>query len=212
MRFQSAPANYGGRIRRGATRVFRRRVGFNPRPPITAGESALGAAVLRVYCDVSIRARQLRRANRRMAHRRHPGAIRCFNPRPPITAGESARPAAPDGRYPFQSAPANYGGRIWVTLRKIVRLRIVSIRARQLRRANQCGFNLCLQLTGFNPRPPITAGESIVDYSTGECRIVSIRARQLRRANPFRGCTIGPRNRFQSAPANYGGRILFGPI
>ena len=37
--FQSAPANYGGRIPRSACSPQRAANSFNPRPPITAGES-----------------------------------------------------------------------------------------------------------------------------------------------------------------------------
>jgi len=61
--FQSAPANYSGRIvviGRNEPPAY----GFNPRPPITAGESPPGRGPAPRH-DVSIRARQLQRANHR---------------------------------------------------------------------------------------------------------------------------------------------------
>ena len=61
--------------------------------------------------------------------------------------------------------------------------------------------------SGFNPRPPITAGESIDRCSRLQRIVVSIRARQLRRANPADSRLPRIRLEFQSAPANYGGRI-----
>ena len=131
---------------------------------------------------VSIRARQLRRANLGLVGHYFPS-------------------------FMFQSAPANYGGRIAVPV-AVVRAEL-----------------------SFNPRPPITAGESGSWRPCSLVRTVSIRARQLRRANPARrrpcplravvsirarqlrranllrieGAT--PNGLFQSAPANYGGRI-----
>ena len=231
IKFQSAPANYGGRILYLVQRA-RARESFNPRPPITAGESHRRHAAGQ-RDPVSIRARQLRRANLlaipnglaasskfQSAPANYGGRIsrrlagwdgrRCFNPRPPITAGESGnyriwnglgicfnpRPPITAGESVititgydvykvFQSAPANYGGRIPQKRAQLQAIEQVSIRARQLRRANH----------GDRGR---------VDAA----RAVSIRARQLRRANRAqRGAQCG-RFRFQSAPANYGGRIL----
>ena len=136
----------------------------------------------------------------------------CFNPRPPITAGESngccaghgcemgfqSAPANYGGRiqdstdwiffsYQFQSAPANYGGRINILANVANKALLVSIRARQLRRANR----------------PAPAEDDAEDDA------VSIRARQLRRANPLCRSLVAYPVMFQSAPANYGGRILF---
>ena len=61
--FQSAPANYSGRIARYPLCRCGTHRCFNPRPPITAGES--------------------------LPRGRGKPRCRCFNPRPPITAGES---------------------------------------------------------------------------------------------------------------------------
>ena len=141
-----------------------------------------------------------------------------------------------DRLFKFQSAPANYGGRIYKRFRKCVNRDDVSIRARQLRRANlellsksgwspmtfqsaPANYGGRIAVTSrrrvswdcFNPRPPITAGESSQDWRAGGDGHVSIRARQLRRANRRCGTLrCARRSRFQSAPANYGGRILVG--
>ncbi len=63
----------------------------------------------------------------------------------------------------FQSAPANYGGRIVVEGDRVIGRIGVSIRARQLRRANH----------------------PLLERQAGNVVEVSIRARQLRRANPY---------------------------
>ena len=132
--FQSTPAIAGGRIKkpRISGAVVHR---FNPRPPLLAGESAMRvAAVWRESC---------------------------FNPRPPLLAGESCGQCilvlahevsiharhcwranlllhgAPLSAGLFQSTPAIAGGRI--------------ARAGSMRTA----------LRGFNPRPPLLAGESL---------------------------------------------------
>ena len=166
--FQSAPANYGGRIIRWRIPCFPG-TSFNPRPPITAGESA-------GICPVG-------------------PVVPCFNPRPPITAGESGGfCGVSPGLGRFQSAPANYGGRIDEFRQGIVDRETVSIRARQLRRANRDDRPAeSRALPGFNPRPPITAGESPHPLGTNRRLSVSIRARQLRRANRPRRPLPAPR-------------------
>ena len=134
---------------------------------------------------VSIRARQLRRANpqRRSQTRR---SWWRFNPRPPIKAGESARfvwrwatgrrfnprppiKAGESGLKPFTDLIASVSIRarqlrranpLWKQVRP--GLEHVSIRARQLRRANRCDRHAVGDGgRGFNPRPPIKAGESV---------------------------------------------------
>ena len=187
--------------------------GFNPRPPITAGESREFAVSARRGW-VSIRARQLRRANptvtdgtvtwkcvsirARQLRRANPGCSRPMTPAMPFqsapanyggrilggylkvtdTAMFQSAPANYGGRIAgrmadvlakgaFQSAPANYGGRILAVFADKFRGVLVSIRARQLRRANPQGRS-----------PP------------ADLRKVSIRARQLRRANLVRSFWI----------------------
>jgi len=100
----------------------------------------------------------------------------------------------------FQSAPANYGGRILQSSLDRVPLVEVSIRARQLRRANPTlarglmpgfwfqsapanyGGRIRMEIrndtamVGFNPRPPITAGESSTQIGDPSGGGVSIRA------------------------------------
>ena len=199
--FQSAPANYGGRIRPvSATprsyhvsiraRQLRRAntwgnkplrpTCFNPRPPITAGESRWSLA--RAERDGCFNPRPPITAGESPNSTKRSRLAKCFNPRPPITAGETTRltnagylsvsirarqlrranPRGRDGPVPhvsirarqlrranprstsgvangmklFQSAPANYGGRIHAKIP-------------------------AYEHDGFNPRPPITAGESL---------------------------------------------------
>ena len=164
--FQSAPANYGGRIRYTPKTAPRCSPSFNPRPPITAGESEVIARQVLIVFAVSIRARQLRRANLTL-----PAMGRVFlgvsiRARQLRRANPTAA-GSPSARIPFQSAPANYGGRIG---------HMVDDSSRG------CGFNPRPPITageslstsdgtppvlsGFNPRPPITAGESPGHSST----------------------------------------------
>ena len=176
--------------------------GFNPRPPITAGESSAGSSWLmrctRFNPRPPITAGESIAASDKTAIRHYR-----FNPRPPITAGESMTSAhLQRGCVTFQSAPANYGGRIVDGGSNRAGAGDVSIRARQLRRANRSCYQAAvvqfqsapanyggrislrgLRSTGFNPRPPITAGESWLNRQVRSIRAVSIRARQLRRAN-----------------------------
>ena len=109
--------------------------GFNPRPPITAGESNRLD-----YQDLSWFQSAPANYGGRICGISLADSMRCFNPRPPITAGESTVCRDDSGLrgMMFQSAPANYGGRIGgirygITTAGHLR---VSIRARQLRRAN----------------------------------------------------------------------------
>ena len=107
--FQSAPANYGGRIERRMAGLPDL-AGFNPRPPITAGELFIvllsGDAML-----VSIRARQLRRANCQLAVQR-PGRYAVSIRARQLRRANWERAQSWVKLYEFQSAPANYGGRI----------------------------------------------------------------------------------------------------
>ena len=84
----------------------------------------------------------------------------------------------------FQSAPAITGGRCVAALLA------------------------CRCVNGFNPRPPLLAGDAFqVGHGLG-CQIVSIRARHYWRAMP--GSQKGARgvHLFQSAPAITGGRCV----
>ena len=178
--------------------------GFNPRPPLLAGESRMAAngcmaptfqsapaiaggridprRLLGFVLSVSIRARHCWRANRSSQARRIDS--NGFNPRPPLLAGESDQPmmrhtsisvsirarhcwrANPTCRLRswrgcwFQSAPAIAGGRIVQS--GAHRLgRGVSIRARHCWRANLNHPRQRADPLGFNPRPPLLAGESV---------------------------------------------------
>ena len=184
----------------------RRYACFNPRPPLLAGD-AVGGAGGGHMGGVSIRARHCWRAMPPL-----PGAGRrrrpCFNPRPPLLAGDAAAaPAAPVAapvsirarhcwramppggarprRYhPFQSAPAIAGGRC---------------RAHAGARGRH---------RGFNPRPPLLAGDAPVSQRACCPQGVSIRARHCWRAMPQDAFAAAMGCKFQSAPAIAGGRCL----
>ena len=111
----------------------------------------------------------------------------CFNPRPPITAGESLAGYGANSRtWGFQSAPANYGGRILAV-------------------NTSNGYSPA----GFNPRPPITAGESDATATSPDVlsEFQSAPANYGGRIPVIRIAGATPSALFQSAPANYGGRI-----
>ncbi len=203
-RFQSAPAIAGGRIPGGRS-SGRTTCCFNPRPPLLAGESptkgkgghpqtfqsapAIAGGripgqrqVSQHRGKVSIRARHCWRANRVQLGQQgaaHAVSIRARH----CWRANRNRPASHQSTDTFQSAPAIAGGRIEVSCCPAPAPR------------------------GFNPRPPLLAGESRVFQRLKEAFIVSIRARHCWRANRIvwqQGLT---RMLFQSAPAIAGGRI-----
>ena len=157
MGFQSAPANYSGRINLAEADIPALE-GFNPRPPITAGESSKWCRTASDLRGFNPRPPITAGESQSNAHSR-PGC-QCFNPRPPITAGES---------------PA---------LRREIELGAVSIRARQLQRANQDHAARRGATMKFQFAPANYSG-------------------RIDGRRPWRGLQQG----FQSAPANYSGRI-----
>ena len=82
----------------------------------------------------------------------------------------------------FQSTPANTGGR--------------------------CELELCEtgMWNGFNPRPPILAGDARPNSAMPVRQDVSIHARQYWRAMQCSRKALRSAQRFQSTPANTGGR------
>ena len=131
--FQSAPANYGGRIwplRPCCARPPR----FNPRPPITAGESAGRCGGQ--WFPVQFQSAPANYGGRiDSAGGLWPRGV-SFNPRPPITAGESpGRPGFPGSREGFNPRPPITAGESGPPI-PFAGMLLVSIRAHQLRRAN----------------------------------------------------------------------------
>ena len=177
--FQSAPAIAGGRCRQCQSgglapcgfnprppllagdawrrwALASRLKGFNPRPPLLAGDAWL-CRCRRCCCRVSIRARHCWRAmpgcqvvNRLEAR---------FNPRPPLLAGDAGSKAAVDA------------------------LELVSIRARHCWRAMLKPSDRRAQRKGFQSAPAI-AGGRCTDLRSWPCQhsSVSIRARHCWRA------------------------------
>ena len=130
--FQSAPAIAGGRCRRwGLSKSGVK--GFNPRPPLLAGDASTRAAV-RHRRSVSIRARHCWRAM--------PGTVqfhrhqrRRFNPRPPLLAGDApARSGVSTGGASFNPRPPLLAGDA-AYAHDMGGHRTVSIRARHCWRA-----------------------------------------------------------------------------
>ena len=84
--FQSAPANYDGRIPKPYNRTAVT-LSFNPRPPITTGESVL-EAIDRHQC-AGFNPRPPITTGESPARMGYQLVLGGFNPRPPITTGES---------------------------------------------------------------------------------------------------------------------------
>ena len=186
----------------GAGEIRWRKAGFNPRPPLLAGDPHAGQTPP-LRARVSIRARHYWRAIRQ------PGAGQCsqagFNPRPPLLAGDLVSALARSHAALFQSAPAITGGRSNRALR-LSQHRDVSIRARHYWRAIRPGYTwprpliwfqsapaitggrsghrcaICGRHRCFNPRPPLLAGDPDQRAALSKDTEVSIRARHYWRA------------------------------
>ena len=201
--FQSAPAIAGGRCRprgwrEGAIRVSirarhcwralprRRRHSPSPR-------------------TVSIRARHCWRAMPTAPrHRPRCGEVsirarHCWRAMHPAPRGIR-------GRREFQSAPAIAGGRCLLVSALIVWRK--TFQSAPAIAGGRClsGIFFCLQRCGFNPRPPLLAGDARVGKGFLGAVAVSIRARHCWRAMPAPNALRRRSHQFQSAPAIAGGR------
>ena len=134
--------------------------GFNPRPPITAGESPRLTVAIPPEAGFNPRP-PITAGESRTDNRIPAGQRQSFNPRPPITAGESERAL----RYEFN--------------------RNVSIRARQLQRANPPPAHVTVLSLLFSIRArQLQRANPQTVWFVPRFDSVSIRARQLQRANP----------------------------
>ena len=201
--FQSTPAIAGGRIY-AIPALWQHLHCFNPRPPLLAGESMVAGTVPNVPV-VSIHARHCWRANLLVSKSAHTLSEVSIHARHCWRANPD-RCCTAIMRPSFQSTPAIAGGRIT--------------------------FNSLptTWMIGFNPRPPLLAGESdagavgdplLLFQSTPAIaggRIdngvllpdaveVSIHARHCWRANLTIEGAHQQGKRFQSTPAIAGGRI-----
>ena len=154
--------------------------GFNPRPPILAGDAICSASASSCR-HVSIHARQYWRAMR-----------------PPSDRSNL--------RWWFQSTPANTGGRCLDDFAKTRNYDGFNPRPPILAGDARCRWWAHPALACFNPRPPILAGDACAATIADTASAVSIHARQYWRA--MRVCQIvcGLTLQFQSTPANTGGR------
>ena len=180
--FQSAPAIAGGRC----SRRSQRRSGlarFQSAPAIAGGR-----------CP-----RTPRHTQRRPS----------FNPRPPLLAGDAPHWDWWHAHGLFQSAPAIAGGRcLFGNAASAVAALFQSAPAIA---GGRCGNDRghARGTAGFNPRPPLLAGDAWRCPPQLAWWRVSIRARHCWRA--MRAWTSALRwpGRFQSAPAIAGGRCVF---
>ena len=203
--FQSAPAIAGGRCADKPCICCGQPLGFNPRPPLLAGDAqSLGGPIAAAI--VSIRARHCWRAmlpDSPILYSVPDG----FNPRPPLLAGDARRACASALRYAvsirarhcwramhtpgqavepadvFQSAPAIAGGRCTPARLRLWRIWIVSIRARHCWRAMRSSLENSRRLSEFQSAPAIAGGRCHRNLrQRRHRRRVSIRARHCWRA------------------------------
>ena len=179
--FQSTPAITGGRDRRAASRQARSHR-FNPRPPLLAGET-VGQRQQQVVQRVSIHARHYWRARhdldplasidalfqstpaitggRDQVAAAYANSLGSFNPRPPLLAGETA----PQWRQALPRVVSIHARHYWrARLARRHRRdlwRGVSIHARHYWQARPTLTPIWGSTpSGFNPRPPLLAGET----------------------------------------------------
>ena len=154
-KFQSAPAIAGGRCR-GRSPLTNPSTGFNPRPPLLAGDARVGLVVKLGAGDVSIRARHCWRAMPRESNLLEHGLIVSIRARHCWRAMRTCDGPVGSVRSLFQSAPAIAGGDAGFDLddRDVVR---VSIRARHCWRRCPRVLGAWHVHGGFNPRPPLLA-------------------------------------------------------
>ena len=225
--FQSAPAIAGGRCAV-ACAPARRLASFNPRPPLLAGDAPKGRCREERYRGfnprppllagdawrhgvddarrvVSIRARHCWRAM--LTIKVAPVGQWEFQSAPAIAGGRCLRGCNQyvDPRL-FQSAPAIAGGRCagLPTMPPICAM----FQSAPAIAGGRClsPFNGDTGERGFNPRPPLLAGDARSHCRRDPSQQVSIRARHCWRAMLRRDIATGAGRQFQSAPAIAGGR------
>ena len=134
-----------------------------------------------------------------------------FNPRPPLLAGD-ARQTLASRVAPFVSIRARHCWRAMHALPTADRRHAtVSIRARHCWRAMRCPRCCCSRICrGFNPRPPLLAGDAAMLGAPLAPAVVFQSAPAIAggRCLAKAACTVGWPV-FQSAPAIAGGRCSF---
>ena len=201
--FQSAPAIAGGRCH-APTCAAAGCTGFNPRPPLLAGDAPTLGNICRACGGFNPRPPLL--AGDAAGARKGAAGSQGFNPRPPLLAGDAPelRVIPSDGQVSIRARHC------WRAMRHTVTggmptdcfnprpplLAGDACSAMRPRPWQRC----------FNPRPPLLAGDAVMIVDTRGAPLVSIRARHCWRAMPG----DAPRNLhggvFQSAPAIAGGR------
>ncbi len=227
--FQSAPAIAGGRASHRAIRSVARTT-FQSAPAIAGGRALIPSLCSIFFLSVSIRARHCWRASRCRACHHFPAvefqsapaiaggrasyfvAVALFNntfqSAPAIAGGRASKPRIGSGRMNMVSIRARHCWRASPHIRQGFGPQVpVSIRARHCWRASRVSWRSASSTAGFNPRPPLLAGEPGVASRRCEAHVVSIRARHCWRASPCEASYERARDAlFQSAPAIAGGR------
>ena len=166
---------------RATARLHAMERGFNPRPPILAGDAS--AWLKHEGWEHLFQSTPANTGGRCSRDGHGIGLSKSFNPRPPILAGDAAVSTRRDScMRRFQSTPANTGGRCRCACGLLIR-RLVSIHARQYWRAMRARR-----------------------YGGPGLGRVSIHARQYWRAMPRAKSAEAAALEFQSTPANTGGR------
>ena len=202
--FQSTPANTGGRCRKA-------RGGGVPRIVVSIHARQYWRAMLRAgWRGMVLRMFQSTPANtggRCGASTKPPAAQGCFNPRPPILAGDAVghRDTITSQNW-FQSTPANTGGRCHTSARPKGNGSCFNPRPPILAGDAWPDPRASAGSGRFNPRPPILAGDAGEDRLSWRLLGVSIHARQYWRAMLPQRLNQNLSSKFQSTPANTGGR------
>ena len=135
--------------------------GFNPLPPLPAGDTTGVHHAGYVY-PVSIRSRRCRREIRKAGRRK--AANMSFNPLPPLPAGDTRPPMGKASLVgEFQSAPAVAGGRYNLSEAARMAGYAVSIRSRRCRREIRRGAAIARVAFQFQSAPAVAGGRYHAD-------------------------------------------------
>ena len=207
--FQSAPAIAGGRCdTRGAG--LDRCLGFNPRPPLLAGDAPLGS---QVGIGLMFQSAPAIAGGRCLAVMTNTNRTQSFNPRPPLLAGDAHTQGT---RYELLQVSIR-ARHCWRAMRQVTKY---VTRWRKFQSAPAIAGGRCAPERGaawadrcFNPRPPLLAGDAPA------CRASSSRAGCFNPRPPLlagdaqsRAGRLAANESFQSAPAIAGGRCMTGRV
>ena len=180
--FQSTPAITGGRDHAYSKCVGRDRR-FNPRPPLLAGETISPFSSAHTL-TVSIHARHYWRARPPLMGKGQASGIVSIHARHYWRARPAPAPMSAADQE-FQSTPAITGGRDDAVVVVLAAGGGFNPRPPLLAGETRVAGRNGGESRGFNPRPPLLAGETIPDTNHRLCEVVSIHARHYWRARLF---------------------------